>query len=240
MSLATRFSSWALLSCCLFAQLIAEEAAPAIMATAPSHQEDVLTVPQPKLGKGRLEVITGCMFAGKTEELMRRLRRHECAHRRVITVKHTFDNRVDVNCIDSHAGKMRLALAADSAATLQTLVDSAHPEVVAIEEVQFFPTEVLQTILDLVDTGKIVIVSGLDTDFRGEPFGIMPTLLVQADDVSKLSAICVCCGRDARFTQRIINGRPAKYADPIIMVGAEEAYEARCRDCFCIDKPSRT
>lgn len=192
------------------------------------------------IAKGRLEIICGSMFSGKTEELMRRLRRAEYAKQHVLTIKHVIDNRKNHSCIVSHDGKERLASAIENApegiASIISLADSAV-HVVGIDEVQFFPPEIVEVILRLVQNGKRVIASGLDLDFRGEPFGIMPNLLSLADDIMKLKAICVSCGKEAHHTQRIINGKPAAYDDPIILVGASESYEARCRDCFTIDKP---
>lgn len=192
------------------------------------------------IAKGRLEVICGSMFSGKTEELMRRLRRAEFAKQNVLTIKHVIDNRKNHSCIVSHDGKERLACAIenayDSIQGITTLADNSI-NVVGIDEVQFFPKEIVDVVMRLVQGGKRVIVSGLDLDFRGEPFGIMPDLLSLADEVTKLKAICVLCGKEAHHSQRILNGKPASYDDPVIMVGASESYEARCRDCFSIDKP---
>lgn len=193
--------------------------------------------------KGRLEVVCGSMFSGKTEELMRRLRRAEYAKQRVLTIKHHIDKRYNQvpTCIVSHEGRERFAfVVTDGVSGFEKILELAQSnvDVIGIDEVQFFSTPILDVIVQLVDQGKRVITAGLDLDFRGEPFGIMPTLLAIADDVTKLKAICVVCGNDAHHTQRLINGRPATYDDPIILVGASEFYEARCRNCFSMEKPS--
>lgn len=189
--------------------------------------------------RGRLEVICGSMFSGKTEELMRRLKRAEHARQGVLTIKHHIDNRSNDATIMSHDGNSRIAFPIDnSSVSVDKILELANKDisVVAIDEVQFFPNRILDVICQLVDQGKTVIVAGLDLDFRGEPFGIMPILLTIADDVTKLKAICVICAKDAHHTQRIVNNNPARYDDPIILVGASEYYQARCRDCFQIDK----
>ena len=190
-------------------------------------------------GKGRLEVITGSMFSGKTEELMRRLKRAEFARQNVLTIKHQIDNRKSGTSIYSHDGRERKAFAInEGTVNVEKILDLANNNiyVVGIDEIQFFPNRIVEIILHLVRCNKRVIVVGLDLDFRGEPFGVMPTLLAFADEVVKLKAICVICYREAQHTQRLINGGPANYDDPLIVVGASEMYEPRCRDCFQIDK----
>lgn len=190
--------------------------------------------------KGRLEVICGSMFSGKTEELMRRLKRAEFAKQNVLPIKHYIDKRKSNTYIVSHDGRERAAFPVDNASiSVEKILELANKniDVVGIDEIQFFPNKVIDIICQLVDQGKRVIVAGLDLDFRGEPFGIMPILMSVADEVTKLKAICVICCQDAHHSQRIIDGKPANYDDPIILVGAEECYEARCRDCFSIDKP---
>jgi len=189
--------------------------------------------------RGRLEVICGSMFSGKTEELMRRLKRAEHARQGVLTIKHQVDDRSHRATIISHDGRERTALAIDgSNVSVDKILELAKCDinVIGIDEVQFFPNRILDVICELVDQGRRVIVAGLDLDFRGEPFGIMPLLLTIADEVIKLKAICVICAKDAHHSQRIINNQPARYDDPIIFVGASECYEARCRNCFQIDK----
>lgn len=192
-----------------------------------------------ELKKGRLEVICGSMFSGKTEELMRRLKRAEFAKQHVLPIKHHIDKRKSNSYIVSHDGRERAAFPVDSCSiAVEKILELANKniDVVGIDEIQFFPNKIVDIICDLIDKGKRVVVAGLDLDFRGEPFGIMPILLSIADEVTKLKAICMVCCKEAYNTQRIVDGRPAKYDDPLIVVGAEECYEARCRSCFAIDK----
>lgn len=188
---------------------------------------------------GKLEVICGSMFSGKTEELILRLRRAEYARKKVVTIKHQSDNRKSYSCIVSHDGDKReaypLGNCEDSLRTLEKIVDGSV-NVVGVDEIQFFPQGAIPVIQKMVDNGKRVIVAGLDMDFRGEPFGIVPSLMAIADTVVKLRAICMVCGEEANFSQRLIDGRPARYDDPTILVGGEECYEPRCRQCFSIDK----
>ncbi len=186
------------------------------------------------LGK-RLEVICGSMFSGKSEELIRRIKRSEFAKLNVLAFKHSLDNRATVEHIHAHSGEKVKAIAVDNPEDIKSLV---YPEVqvVAIDEVQFFSPKIVEVIFDLVDSGKRVVVAGLDLDFRGLPFGPMPTLMAIADSVTKLCAVCMTCGADAHFTQRLVNGKPAKFHDPIIMIGAQECYQARCRACYKIDQ----
>lgn len=192
--------------------------------------------------KGHLEVICGSMFSGKTEELMRRLNRAEYAKQNVLTIKHKIDVRHSMPCITSHNGQERIAFSIDNnPENVNKIIELAHKNIniIGIDEIQFFPQEIIPVICQLIDMGKRVIVAGLDLDFRGEPFGIMPLILSIADEVTKLKAICVICGKDAHHTQRIVNNNPAKYDDPIILVGASECYQARCRNCFSIDKQAQ-
>ncbi len=185
---------------------------------------------------GSLEVICGPMFSGKSEELMRRLRRAKIAKQNVITFKPSIDNRHSIEHVVSHDGNRLYAQAIENVATMYDMVQLNSIDVIGIDEVQFFPYDIIQVICNLVADGKRVIVAGLDRDFRGVPFGSLPTLLAIADSITKLNAICCICGHDAHFTQRLVNGIPAKHDDPIILVGAQEAYQARCRNCFTIDK----
>lgn len=183
---------------------------------------------------GKLEVICGSMFSGKTEELMLRLRRAEYARKNVITIKHEIDNRKSFACIVSHNGVQREAYPVGSCENgLQALSDFVDDtvDVIGIDEIQFFPSTAIPIILKMVEEGKRVIVAGLDLDFRREPFSVVPILMALADEVMKLRAICMVCGNDANFTQRLISGKPASYNDPTILVGGEECYEARCRQC---------
>lgn len=196
-----------------------------------------------KKSTDKLEVVCGSMFSGKSEELMYRLRRAEYAKKKVLTLKHEMDNRKSFSCIVSHGGFKReaypLGSCEDSLKTLSMLVNS-EIEVIGIDEIQFFPQAALPIIKSWLDLGLRVIVAGLDLDFRGEPFGIMPELLALADEVDKLRAICVVCGNEATFSQRLINKHPAKYDDPLILVGGEECYEPRCRLCFVPPRKATT
>jgi len=175
-----------------------------------------------------VEVITGSMFSGKTDELIRRLRRARIARQAVQVFKPSLDTRYAAGKVTSHAGTEFEATPVERAAMIGALV---RPEVtvVAIDEAQFFDDDLVEVTQALAASGRRVIVAGLDTDFRGEPFGPMPRLMAQAEQVDKLHAICMICGEPASRTQRLINGRPARYDDPVVVVGASELYEARCR-----------
>ena len=177
---------------------------------------------------GSLEVVCGSMFSGKTDELIRRLRRATIARQKVQVFKPIIDNRYSVEKVTSHAGTAFDALPISRAAEILAHLDS-DTTVVGIDEAQFFDDEVVTIVHSLADRGMRVIVAGLDTDFRGEPFGCMPVLMAQAEKVDKLQAICMVCGEPASRTQRLVNGSPARYDDPIVIVGASEMYEARCR-----------
>jgi len=179
---------------------------------------------------GWIEVICGSMFSGKTEELIRRLRRARIAKQKVQVFKPAIDTRYADREVISHDG---LQIEATPVAGTADLRSRIVPEttVVAIDEAQFFDDDIISLCTELADGGLRVIVAGLDMDFRGEPFGPVPTLMAKAEQVDKLQAICVCCGGPASRTQRLINGEPARYDDPVILVGASEVYEARCRGC---------
>jgi len=179
---------------------------------------------------GWIEVICGSMFSGKTEELIRRVRRAQIARQKVQVFKPVLDNRYAVEKVTSHNGIHFEARPVKDAAELLSLVEP-DTTVVAVDEVQFFDWQIAEACKRLADRGTRVIVAGLDMDFRGEPFGPMPLLMAQAERVDKLQAICVRCGAPASRTQRLINGQPAAYDDPIILVGASEVYEAHCRHC---------
>ena len=185
--------------------------------------------------KGILEVICGPMFSGKSEELIRRLRRAKIAQQKVVSFNPHIDTRTALHTIASHNGASLEAITISDPFTIPTHV--AHDvEVVGIDEVQFFSPEIITVVFDLVEQGKRVIVTGLNLDFRGVPFGTIPTFMAIADTVTKLSAICIICGADAYLTQRIVNGTPARYDDPVVKPGAQEAYQARCRSCHNVDK----
>ena len=177
---------------------------------------------------GSVEVITGSMFCGKTEELIRRLRRASIARQKVQVYKPVIDDRYGEEQVTSHSGSAFEAIPIERAAEILTRLDE-NTTVVAIDEAQFFDMDITHVAQTLADQGTRVIVAGLDTDFRGEPFGPMPKLLAQADLIDKLHAICMVCGESATRTQRLVNGEPAHYNDPVVFVGASEFYEARCR-----------
>ncbi|MBO9345254.1 MAG: thymidine kinase [Chloroflexi bacterium] len=181
-----------------------------------------------ELPSGSIEVICGCMFSGKTEELIRRVRRALIAKQKVQVFKPVIDDRYAHDQVRSHNG---LGIEATPVACARDILRLTEPDtaVVAIDEAQFFDHDLPRVVNQLADAGKRVICAGLDLDFRGEPFGPMPTLLAIAERVDKLTAVCVISGEPATRTQRIINGQPASYDDPIILVGAAETYEARAR-----------
>lgn len=185
---------------------------------------------------GQLEVICGPMFSGKSEELIRRLRRAKIAQQAVITFKPQIDNRYGLEYVVSHNGSKVDAKPLENVFDIIQIANANEASVIGIDEAQFFAPELVSVICTLIHNKKRVIVAGLDLDFRGAPFGCMPALLAIADKVTKLHAICTECGHDAHFSQRLVNGEPAKYDDPIVMIGAQEAYQARCRGCYSIDK----
>ena len=176
---------------------------------------------------GWIEVVCGSMFSGKTEELIRRVRRAKIARQKVQVFKPALDTRYSMEKVTSHDGLDFEAVPVDSA---QAILVRIEPDttVVAIDEVQFFGLEAVALCQMLADRGLRVVVAVLDMDFRGEPFGPMPLLMAKAEEVEKLHAICVVCGAPASRTQRLIDGQPASYHDPIILVGGSESYEARC------------
>ena len=186
-----------------------------------------------KPSSGWIEVICGSMFSGKTEELIRRVRRAQIARQKVQVFKPAMDTRYAEREVASHNGMQVEAIPVENTAQLRALIEP-DTTVVAIDEAQFFDDAVVTLCEELADRGVRVIVAGLDMDFRGEPFGPMPTLLARAEQVAKLQAICVVCGGPASRTQRLINGQPAAYDDPVILVGASEVYEARCRGCHVV------
>ncbi len=177
---------------------------------------------------GWIEVICGSMFSGKSEELIRRVKRAEIARQKVQVFKPQLDTRYGPDRVSSHSGTHANALAVAHAKDVLQLTEP-DTEVVAIDEVQFFDWEITDTCEELAERGKRVIAAGLDMNFRGEPFGPMPLLMALAEEVEKLHAICMVCGAPATRTQRLIDGVPAAYEDPVILVGASESYQARCR-----------
>ena len=186
---------------------------------------------------GVLEVVVGSMFSGKSEELIRRVKRAVIARRSVQVFKPSIDDRYGADLVRSHDGDSFVARPVRSSAEIIPLL-APETSVVGIDEVQFFDPGIVGVVRDLVDGGRRVICAGLDLDFRGEPFGPVPVLLALAERVDKLEAICVVCGESATRTQRIVDGVPAYYEDPIIVVGAQEAYEARCRACHTVPRRS--
>jgi thymidine kinase len=168
------------------------------------------------------------MFSGKTEELIRRVIRAEIAKQRVQVFKPKLDDRFRIDKVSSHRGNDFHATVVENADEIALLI-KPDTDVVAIDEAQFFDWKLADLCEDLANQNRRVILAGLDLDFRGEPFGPMPLLMAVAESVTKLQAICMSCGGLASRTQRLIDGRPAYYEDPVIMVGASEVYEARCR-----------
>lgn len=175
-------------------------------------------------GSGWIEVICGPMFSGKTEELIRRLRLAAIARQRVQVFKSAKDNRYAEAEVVSHSDSRLMSTPVDSAAAL---MEKLHPRthVIGIDEVQFLGTDVVRTCQELADRGIRVIAAGLDQDFRGEPFEPMPQLLAVAEQITKLQAVCVVCSKPANRTQRLVPEGDR------VLVGANEAYEARCRHC---------
>ena len=185
---------------------------------------------------GWLEVVCGPMFSGKSEELIRRLRRAEIAGQRVLIVKPKLDSRYDIGHVVSHAGAKMRAVAVSSPADIPGLVEDY--DVIGVDEVQFFAPEILLILDGLVEQGMRVIASGLDQDFRGLPFGPMPELLCRAELIDKLQAVCQRCSGPATMTQRLVDGTPAPADGATIILGAIEQYEARCRSCHELAAPA--
>lgn len=177
---------------------------------------------------GSIEVICGSMFSGKTDELIRRLRRAVIARQKVQVFKPAIDVRYAVEKVTSHAGADFSAIPVEKSGDIPAKMEP-DTTVVGIDEAQFFDDGILEVTRQLADRGIRVLVAGLDQDFRGEPFGPMPALMSKAEQVDKVRAICMVCGEPASRTQRLVNGRPARYDDPVVIVGASEMYEARCR-----------
>lgn len=187
-------------------------------------------IPEYNQKLGWIEVICGPMFAGKSEELIRRVKRMEYAHQKFICFKPKIDNRYSENEIVSHSKNKTKSVNIEKSSDIKKYLNDEY-KVVVIDEVQFLDKDIVSLCSELADKGYRVIVAGLDMDFRGVPFENVSLLLSKAEYITKLSAICVKCGAPATRTQRIVNGIPADYDDPIIIVGASQTYEPRCRHC---------
>ncbi len=173
---------------------------------------------------GWIEVIVGCMFSGKTEELIRRIRRAQIARQKVAIFKPRIDTRYSNDHIVSHSEAKLLSTVVECSDEI--LAKATDAQVVGIDEGQFFDQRIVDVAEELANQGKRVIIAGLDQDYRGKPFEPMPQLLAVAEYITKTLAICVVCGNPADRTQRITAGQER------VLVGAKEAYEARCRNCF--------
>lgn len=180
---------------------------------------------------GRIEVITGVMFSGKSDELMRRVRRAVIARREVQLFKSHLDERYGgIEVVSSHDGQALKGVPVSKARQIAERMRSGT-DVVAVDEVQFLDDEIVEVAAALADRGLRVILAGTETDFRGQPFGPLPTLMALAEQVDKLNAVCVICGQPASRNQRLLDGEPAPAESPLVMVGGMETYEARCRRC---------
>lgn len=186
---------------------------------------------------GWLELICGSMFSGKSEELIRRVKRATYAKQEVKVFKPAIDNRYSEEAVVSHNGTSMTSHVISSSAEIWDHI-SESTDVIAVDEVQFFGESIIGDLSSLADKGYRVIAAGLDMDFRGEPFGVVPNLMAVAESVTKLQAVCSVCGSPASRTQRLIDGKPVSYDDPVILVGASESYEARCRHHHEVDRKS--
>lgn len=185
---------------------------------------------------GWIEVVAGVMFSGKTEELLRRVRRATIARKRVQVFKSHLDDRyAGLWAVSSHDQRSFEATPVDTSAQILLRLDPMA-QVIAVDEAQFLDPGIVAVVTSLANRGRRVILAGTDTDFRGEPFGAMPQLMAVAEVVDKLHAICVLCGNAASRNQRLIDGKPASYDSPTIMVGAADSYEARCRACHVVPR----
>ena len=182
------------------------------------------------MSMGSLEVITGSMFSGKSEELIRRLRRAKYAKQKIVVFSPSIDNRYGEKGIYSHGKESLEAYSVNSVNQMEEIMtENIDAQVIGIDEVQFLGEDVVRFCKKYVEYGKRIIVAGLDLSFRAEPYHPVPELMSISDRVDKLNAICTVCGKPAYASQRLINGEPAYYDDPLVMVGASENYEARCR-----------
>lgn len=187
---------------------------------------------------GRIEVAAGPMFAGKSSFIITWAERWRRAGASVYIVKHPLDTRYEgVSKISSHDGRSVDCEAMAGPMEIYERIQELDPLVVIFDEVQFFIREAVlfvEVVRELAAEGRVVMLAGLNMDFKGEPFGPMPTLMAVADQVTSLKAVCAVCGSDATHTQRLINGEPAPYNSELVVIGAEEAYQARCRDCHLV------
>jgi thymidine kinase len=185
---------------------------------------DIVTHHHMPTHTGWIEVVCGCMFSGKTEELIRRLRRAQIAKQNVMIFKPLIDNRYSKNQIVSHSEQALASTVIENPNEIMKLAVSA--QVIGIDEAQFFSSDLVSVCEQLANNGKRVIVAGLDQDYRGRPFEPMPQLLAVAEYITKTLAICMVCGNPADRTQRITEQQE------LVVVGAQNVYEARCRKCF--------
>ena len=185
---------------------------------------------------GWIECICGSMFSGKSEELLRRIKRGVIAKQKVLLFKPSIDNRYDENRVSTHNGNSYDSISIEKSSDILNFVKDTKYDIIGIDEIQFFDNDIVKIINKLADDGIRVIVAGLDMDFKAEPFHPMPEIMAISEMVTKLHAVCNKCGKEASKSQRLINGKPAKYDDPIVVIGASESYEARCRHCHEIKR----
>lgn len=185
---------------------------------------------------GWIECICGSMFSGKSEELLRRIKRGVIAKQKVLLFKPSIDNRYDENRVSTHNGNSYDSISIEKSSDILNFVKDKNYDIIGIDEIQFFDNDIVKVINKLADEGIRVIVAGLDMDFKAEPFHPMPEIMAISEMVTKLHAVCNKCGKEASRSQRLINGKPAKYDDPIVVIGASESYEARCRHCHEIER----
>ena len=185
---------------------------------------------------GWIECICGSMFSGKSEELLRRIKRGVIAKQKVLLFKPSIDNRYDENRVSTHNGNSYDSISIEKSPDILNFVKDTKYDIIGIDEIQFFDNDIVKIINKLADDGIRVIVAGLDMDFKAEPFHPMPEIMAISEMVTKLHAVCNKCGKEASRSQRLINGKPAKYDDPVVVIGASESYEARCRHCHEIER----
>ena len=185
---------------------------------------------------GWIECICGSMFSGKSEELLRRIKRGVIAKQKVLLFKPSIDNRYEENMVSTHNGNSYESVNIDKAEQIYDYIIDKKYDIIGIDEVQFFDEKIVEVINKLADDGIRVIVAGLDMDFKAEPFHPMPEIMAVSEMVTKLHAVCNKCGKEASRSQRVIDGEPARYDDPIVVIGASESYEARCRHCHEIKR----